>query len=127
MNFRWQRTVTTISVLSAAVAVGLLFGVTEKGMAAETCPAAIQVVVEQDLKCGVKPEILDSAVVENYALVPWLCGKSGGQTLLKNKSNSGNNWVVLDGSGGAWEKPAELEKYGVPAAIASRLMSDLNQ
>lgn len=56
-------------------------------------------------------------IAQPYALVSWLLGEGGGQTILKKQDG---HWTVLANSGGSFGLDG-LVHYGVPQATASRI------
>jgi hypothetical protein len=58
-------------------------------------------------------------VASDYALVGWLQGEAGGEVLLRKTSGT---WEILAHSGG-WYGLKGLKEFGVPQAIAERLLT----
>ncbi|MES2006951.1 MAG: hypothetical protein V4436_02465 [Patescibacteria group bacterium] len=64
-----------------------------------------------------------TAVVDGYALQSWNGTNTGGEALLKYDITT-HIWVVVDWGGGAWSVEG-LADFGVPEAIAKKLLSNM--
>lgn len=66
-------------------------------------------------------KISHMAVVREYALLSWVCGEGGGESLFHYQPNS---WQPVTSDGGAYES-RDLIEEGVPENVAIQLVQQL--
>jgi len=124
VTFRWLFVAVIISMIAIEPRVNAIQATTDQPnrMTQNSEMAAIKKTVQQGLGQSPLFKIDKIAVASDYALVRWLQGEGGGVVLLKKVSGT---WNIL-AHGGGWYGLDALKEYGVPQAIAERLLAQID-
>jgi hypothetical protein len=124
VTFRWLLAAVITSMIVVDPPVNAMQSTTNHpdSMTQNTERAVVKKTVQKGLGQSPLFKINKVAVTSDYALVSWLQGEGGGVALLKKTSGA---WNIL-AHGGGWYGLGELKKYGVPQAIAERLLTQID-
>jgi len=87
-------------------------------------PADVAAVRSAERRAAPSVHIDNIRVVGRYSMVRWFEGEAAGVALLKRMS--GGRWKQLDSTGGMYDVGTLIHQFGVPAAVARKLLEGAN-